>query len=324
MDTKRSTRKSLSIVVPFFNEEENIRFLSNEIVESLEKIDCEWKIIFVNDGSSDNSLEVMQAVAAENNKIIVIDLRRNYGQTAAMMAGFDHAKGEIIIAMDGDGQNDPAEIQKLLDEMDKGFDVVSGWRRDRKDKTISKKIPSNIANAIISRVSGVHLHDYGCSLKAYKREVLEHVRLYGEMHRFIPIYTSWEGGKVSEVPVNHRARLHGQSKYGLNRIFKVILDLMFVTFMEHYLTKPIYVFGSAALALLATSGLCTLWAVYLKIFEDVSFSITPLPVLIGTFFTTGVTCLLMGILAELLTRTYYESQNKKIYKVRSITHQDNL
>ncbi len=309
---------SLSVIVPFYNEESNISSLIVEITTSMQDIGQPWELICINDGSTDSTLSVLHEEASKNDAMTVIDLRRNYGQTAAMMAGFDAAKGEIIIALDGDGQNDPAEIPKLLEELDKGFDVVSGWRKDRKDKTLSRKIPSRVANAIISRVSGVHLHDYGCSLKAYRRDSLEHVKLYGEMHRFVPIYTKWYGGKISEVPVNHRPRIHGKSKYGLNRIFKVLLDLLILSFMDRYLTKPIYVFGGVGMTLLAGAFGCGLWAVYLKLFNDIPFSATPLPVITGTFLSTGITCLLMGLLAELLIRTYYESQNQDIYKIRSV------
>jgi len=232
------------------------------------------------------------------------------------MAGFDHASGDIIIAMDGDGQNDPAEISKLLMEIEKGYDVVSGWRKDRRDKTLTRKIPSRIANWLISKVSGVCLHDYGCSLKAYRRSVIDGVRLYGEMHRFIPIYTAWQGGRITEIPVNHRARLRGVSKYGLNRVFKVLLDLLLVCFLERYLTKPIYVFGGAGMMLLFLSFLTAMWAVGLKLLGDVSFISTPLPMLISTFFTTGVICGLMGLVAEMIMRTYYEAQDKDVYQVR--------
>lgn len=306
----------LSVVVPFYNEEDNIKALYDEIVAALISTGQSYEMVFINDGSRDATLDRLRDLAASDPHVVVVDLLRNYGQTAAMMAGFDHAGGDIIIAMDGDGQNDPAEIPKLLAELDKGFDVVSGWRKNRQDKAVSRKLPSKIANWIISKVSKVSLHDYGCSLKAYRREVIEGVRLYGEMHRFIPIYTVWQGGKISEIEVNHRARMHGVSKYGLNRIFKVVLDLMLVSFMQKYMNKPIYVFGGIGLVLLFMSFLVTLWSVSLKLFAGVSFIETPLPMLIGTFFATGVICILMGLLAEIIMRTYYESQDKKVYRVR--------
>lgn len=311
------SKPEISVIVPFYNEEDNIRPLYEEIRDVLNEVGRSYEMIFVNDGSKDATLERGIEIAKEDSSVHMIDLLRNSGQTAALMAGLDQTRGEIIISMDGDGQNDPAGIHKLLDELDKGYSVVSGWRKDRQDKEISRKLPSRIANKLISKVSGVHLHDYGCALKAYKREVVEQVRLYGEMHRFIPIYTVWQGGKISEVPVNHRARVHGESKYGLNRIFKVLLDLFLVMFMEKYMTKPIYIFGGFGFVSLALSGLMALWAIGLKLFDGTSFVETPLPVLVGTFFTTGVLCILMGLLAELLMRTYFEAQDKKIYQIKS-------
>lgn len=316
MDTQNNNSLDLSIVVPFFNEEDNVRPLYDEIKVALEQTGRSYEMVFVNDGSSDTTQVHLNTLAAEDTSIVVVDLLRNYGQTAAMMAGFDAAQGETIIAMDGDGQNDPAEIPKLLQELDNGFDVVSGWRANRQDKTLTRKIPSKLANWLISKVSGVHLHDYGCSLKAYRRNVIEDVRLYGEMHRFIPIYTVWQGGKITEIEVNHRPRLRGESKYGLNRIFKVLLDLLLVSFLERYMTKPIYVFGGIGFVSLFLAFLSAGWAVWLKIGYGTSFIKTPLPVLSGTFFTTGIICVLMGLLAELIMRTYFEAQGKSVYQVR--------
>lgn len=313
---KKTQDIHLSIVVPFFNEADNVLPLYTELKTVLSSCEQSYEIIFVNDGSTDATLEKLDEITDTDDAVVVVDLLRNYGQTAAMVAGFDASRGQTIVAMDGDGQNDPAEIPKLLETLDKGFDVVSGWRSDRKDRTFTRKIPSAIANWLISKVSGVHLHDYGCSLKAYRRDVIEDVRLYGEMHRFIPIYTVWQGGKITEVPVNHRPRQHGQSKYGLNRVFKVLLDLLLVSFLERYMTKPIYVFGGAGILSLFLSFLSAGWAVWLKLFANTSFIQTPLPVLAGTFFTTGVICVLMGLLSELIMRTYFEAQGKSIYQVR--------
>lgn len=306
----------LTVIVPFLNEEENIVPLYGEIKTVLISTGQSYEMIFINDGSRDETLTKLHKIAANDPAVRVIDLLRNYGQTAAMMAGFDHARGNIIIAMDGDGQNDPAEIPMMLAELNKGFDVVSGWRQDRQDKTFTRKLPSKIANWLISKVSGVHLHDYGCSLKVYRRSVIDGVQLYGEMHRFIPIYTVWQGGRIVEVPVNHRARLKGVSKYGLNRIFKVLLDLLLVSFLERYMNKPIYVFGGVGFVLLFLSGITASWAVSLKLINGTSFISTPLPMLTGTFFTTGVICILMGFMAELIMRTYYEAQGKSVYQVR--------
>ena len=313
---RAAARPKLSVVTPFFNEEENVVPLYQEIKDALGGTGEPYEMVFINDGSTDKTFDKISKIASEDTSVISIDLLRNYGQTAAMMAGFDHASGDIIIAMDGDGQNDPAEISKLVAEIEKGYDVVSGWRKDRQDKTLTRKIPSRIANWLISKVSGVYLHDYGCSLKAYRRDVIGGVRLYGEMHRFIPIYTAWQGGRITEIPVNHRARLRGVSKYGLNRVFKVLLDLLLVSFLERYLNKPIYVFGGVGMVLLLLSFLTAMWAVGLKLLGDVPFISTPLPMLIGTFFTTGVICGLMGLMAELIMRTYYEAQGKDIYQVR--------
>ncbi|WP_419796900.1 MAG: glycosyltransferase family 2 protein [Terasakiella sp.] len=315
-NSQKAIRPNLSVIVPFYNEEDNIGSLYSEIKTTLEKTGRTYEIIFVNDGSSDKTLERGIEIAEQDANVHMIDLLRNYGQTAGLMAGLDHAQGDIIISMDGDGQNDPAEIPKLLSKLDEGYSVVSGWRADRQDNAMTRTLPSRIANWLISKVSGVHLHDYGCALKAYHREVVEQVRLYGEMHRFIPIYTVWQGGKIAEIEVNHRARIHGESKYGLNRIFKVLLDLFLVMFLKRYMTKPIYIFGGFGFASLLLALICGIWAICLKIFDGVSFILTPLPTLTGTFFTTGILCILMGLLAELLVRTYFESQDKKIYQVK--------
>lgn len=317
MTKKQRSAIDISVIVPFYNEEDNIKPLYEEIKEVLEGTDRSYEMIFVNDGSKDKTFERALEIAENDPTVHAIDLLRNYGQTAALMAGLDHTCGGIIISMDGDGQNDPAGMVKILEELDKGYSVVSGWRVDRQDKEISRKLPSRIANWLISKISKVHLHDYGCALKGYRREVVENIKLYGEMHRFIPIYTVWQGGKITEVPVNHRARIHGESKYGLNRIFKVLLDLFLVMFLEKYMTKPIYIFGGFGFVSLALSGIFGFWSLGLKLFADTSFISTPLPTLMGMFFTTGVLCVLMGLLAELIMRTYFESQEKKIYQVRA-------
>lgn len=309
-------RLDISIIIPFHNEEESIEILYKEIIEVMEKLTVKYELVLVNDGSQDTTLEKLYKIAFDDPKVVVVDLLRNYGQTAAMMAGFDNAKGEIIVALDGDGQNNPESIPDLLDKLSEGFDVVSGWRIDRKDHEITRKLPSKLANKLISMVSGVELNDYGCSLKAYRRSIISDVRLYGEMHRFIPIYAKWQGAKITQIPVKHRARVSGETKYGLSRIFKVMLDLLLVVFIERYITKPIYVFGGMGLLLLMASAMTAAWAISLKIFDNTPFVSTPLPVLIGTFFTTGVLCILMGLLAEVVIRTYFEAQDKRIYQVR--------
>jgi len=270
----------------------------------------------VDDGSRDGSLNILRELAEKDSRVRVVALRRNYGQTAAMAAGIDAARGRVLIPMDADLQNDPADISRLLDKLDEGYDVVSGWRKNRQDKLISRKIPSQIANKIISWIGGVHLHDYGCSLKAYRREVLQDVRLYGEMHRFIPIYASWAGARVTEIPVDHHARTHGKSKYGISRTIKVIFDLITIKFMAEYQTKPLYVFGGFGILAFLIAVIAGIWAVVLKIAYATSFILTPLPIITVVMLAISVQFFLMGLLAELLVRTYHESQNKSIYAVR--------
>jgi len=306
----------LSITVPIFNEEKNIEPLHGKLVEALEQLGKPFEIVLVNDGSSDGSAAILDALGARDKRVKVVHFRRNYGQTAAMMAGIRYATGEIIIPMDGDMQNDPADIAKLLAKLDEGYDVVSGWRRDRKDAMLNRTLPSRVANSLISWISGVHLHDYGCSLKAYRRDVVKDVKLYGEMHRFIPIYASWEGGRVTEVPVTHHPRLHGESKYGVDRVVKVVLDLIVVQFLARYANRPIYVFGGFGIAAMTVAILAGVWAVYLKYFEHTSFIQTPLPLLVVMLFVTGGMSVLMGLLAEIIMRTYYESQGKPVYLVK--------
>jgi glycosyltransferase involved in cell wall biosynthesis len=312
---------SISIIVPFYNEEENIEDVYGNISKILDGLENESEMVFVDDGSSDRTAQIGKELSEKDPRVKFVELARNFGQTAAMMAGIDHADHDVIIAMDGDGQNDPEDIPRLLEKIDEGYDVVSGWRADRQDKAVTRKFPSMIANKLISKVTGVHLHDYGCSLKAYRSSVIKNVRLYGEMHRFIPIYASWQGGKVTEIAVNHHARTKGVSKYGLNRIFKVMLDLLVIVFLEKYLTKPIYIFGGVGLACLGGAFLSGFYALYLKVFEGVSFILTPLPLLVTLLTMTGFTSILMGLLAEVISRTYHESQDKRPYLVRNIHNQ---
>ncbi|HEX7559562.1 MAG TPA: glycosyltransferase family 2 protein [Usitatibacter sp.] len=307
----------LSITIPLYNEEENIQPLHERLVHELEALARPFEIILVNDGSTDGSERVLDALAAKDPRVKVVHFRRNFGQTAAMMAGIHYASGEIIVPMDGDLQNDPADIAKLLAKLDEGYDVVSGWRKDRKDHSLRRNLPSRIANVLISRISGVHLHDYGCSLKAYRKDVVKGVKLYGEMHRFIPIYASWEGGKVAEVPVTHHARIHGDSNYGVDRVLKVVLDLIVVQFLARYAMRPIYVFGGFGVASLLLAFFAGLWALYLKFFQGVSFIQTPLPLLVVMLVVTGGMSTLMGLLAEIIMRTYYESQGKAVYVVKN-------
>ena len=309
-------RPDISVFLPVFNEEPNLRPLHEKMRAALAELGMTAEVIYVDDGSSDASLAVLREIAAEDDRVRVISLRRNYGQTAAMSAGIDAARGRVLVPMDADLQNDPADIRRLLAKLDEGFDVVSGWRKNRQDKAVTRKLPSMIANRIISWIGGVPLHDYGCSLKAYRRDVLKDVKLYGEMHRFIPIYASWAGARVTEIPVEHHARTMGKSKYGLSRTLKVVYDLVTIKFMASYQTKPIYVFGSFGLLAFFVSVFAGLFAIYWKLVGRADFVETPLPVLAIVMFAVGVQFFLMGLLAEMLVRTYHESQAKPIYAVR--------
>lgn len=313
---KQADAPELSLFLPVLDEEDNLRPMHAKIAAALDTLGKTAEVIYVDDGSTDNSLKVLRDLAYEDDRVRVISLRRNYGQTAAMSAGIDAAKGDILIPMDADLQNDPADISRLLDKLDEGYDVVSGWRKDRQDKLISRKIPSQIANKIISWIGDVPLHDYGCSLKAYRRDVIQDVRLYGEMHRFIPIYASWAGARVTEIPVDHHARTMGKSKYGISRTVKVIFDLITIKFMAEYHTKPLYVFGAFGMLAFFISMIAGVWALVLKFGYGTSFILTPLPIITVVMLAISVQFFLMGLLAELLVRTYHESQDKAIYAVR--------
>lgn len=322
-DSRQSDNQiDLSIVVPIFDECHNIRPLYERIKGTLAQLDLSHEIIFVNDDSRDGGDEVLRCLAGEDRLVKVINFRRNVGQTAALMAGFDRSIGKVIIPMDGDLQNDPSDIPNLLAKLEEGYSVVSGWRSNRQDKFLTRKVPSFIANKLISWLSGVQLHDYGCTLKAYRREILREIRLYGEMHRLIPIYASWQGARITEIPVNHHARLHGESKYGMGRVVHVLLDLILIKFLEDYQTKPLYVFGIFGMICIAMSFVTGVFAVYLRIFEGVSFILTPLPLLVVMTFITGILSILLGLLAELMVRIYFETQDKPIYAVRDVINFD--
>lgn len=307
----------ISITVPVYNERESLPALLPALTDVLEKTGRTWEVVLVNDGSSDGSDKLLDEMAQSEPRVKVVHFRRNFGQTAAMMAGIDFATGDIIIPIDADLQNDPRDIPALLEKLDEGYDVCSGWRKERQDEALRRNFPSRIANRLISWVSGVELHDYGCSLKAYRRDVIKGVKLYGEMHRFVPIYASWQGAKVTEIPVRHHARRFGVSKYGLERVGKVLLDLMVVKFLERYAKKPIYIFGGIGLACLGVGALAGVWALMLKVFHDISLIQTPLPLVVVMMGITGVMCILMGFLAEMVTRTWHESQSMNIYLVKS-------
>ncbi|MEK7581230.1 MAG: glycosyltransferase family 2 protein [Patescibacteria group bacterium] len=308
----------LSVISPVYNEEKNLKVLFQKLKLELNKFTSSWEIIFVNDGSTDNCHDVLLELSRRNRSVKVIEFARNFGQTAALMAGFEYASGKVIVTIDSDLQNDPADICLLFDRVNKGYDVVSGWRKNRKDNLLSRLIPSKFANIMISKVTGVKLHDYGCTLKAYRSEVIKNIKLYGEMHRFIPLYlNTYPTSKIAEVVVHHNPRLHGKSKYGLERILKVILDLIVVEFLSKYSQKPIYVFGTFGFLSIFLSGVAFLFTLYFKYFEGKSFISTPLPLIVVLFFLIGFQSILIGLISEMLTRTYYESQHKKIYLIRN-------
>lgn len=307
---------NISVIVPIYNEEESITQLVERLLPILRGLGSSFEVVAVNDGSQDRSLALLIEHAAQCPELRIVDFRRNFGQTAAMMAGIDHARGDIIVALDADLQNDPEDIPRLLTKLDEGYDVVSGWRKDRLDAAVRRNFVSRVANRVISWISGVQLHDYGCTLKAYRADVIKGVRLYGEMHRFIPIYAAWLGGRVAELPVRHHPRQFGKSNYGLERVLKVILDLIVVKFLDRYLVKPIYVFGGFGTLALVTSLFSFLAMITLKFGWDISMISTPLPLLVVMTFLVGVLSILMGLLAEILVRTYFESQKRTHYLVR--------
>jgi glycosyltransferase involved in cell wall biosynthesis len=310
----------LTIVIPVYNEVENLPLLHQKIHEAMDVLpDLAWEMVLVDDGSTDGSQEVLEKLAKDDPKFLrVVEFRRNFGQTAAIAAGIDHAQGEIIVLMDADLQNDPADIPMMLEKMDQGYDVVSGWRIKRQDTFLTRTLPSRIANWLISTVTGVRLHDYGCTLKAYRREVITGFRLYGEMHRFIPAYANSVGAKMIEVPVNHHPRRFGKAKYGLTRTLKVVLDLFTVKFLISYAYKPIYLFGGLGFVLVFSSAVILFTLMIRRIFFDVSVTRSPY-FQIGVMFTIlGFQSVLMGLIAELLVRTYHESQQKPTYTIRKV------
>jgi glycosyltransferase involved in cell wall biosynthesis len=307
----------ISVVVPVYNEVEALSELNQMLTDALDQLHQSAEIVFVDDGSSDGSGAMLDELAHTDSRIQVLHLRRNYGQTAALMAAFQHSAGDVVIAMDADGQNDPADIPRLLDKLAEGFDVVSGWRTHRDDR-FSRRLPSLVANRLISSLLGVHLHDFGCTLKAYRREVIEDVRLYGEMHRFIPIYAAWEGARVTELPVIHHARRHGKSKYGLGRISRVLLDLVILYFIDRAFDRPMQFFGKLGLVFWGISLLTFMWAMVLKFAYGLSLIQTPLPLLAATIGLSGILFLLLGIAAEVQARIYFEARGKPPYKVKSI------
>jgi len=306
---------ALSIVVPIYNEEESLPFLVNQLLEVLQPMEETFEIVLVNDGSSDKSSEVIRKLSLEVQELVGVLLRKNYGQTAAMAAGFDISSGDIVVTLDGDLQNDPADIPLLINKIRDGFDLVSGWRYRRKDATISRKLPSKIANRLIGKVTGVRLNDYGCSLKAYRKEVLTDMRLYGELHRFLPVLANIEGARITEVKVNHRSRQFGASKYGIDRTFRVLMDLLTVWFMNRFLTRPMYVFGLGGILAIVGSFITSFYLLIIKLLgEDIGNR--PLLIFALLLAVTGVQLFSFGLLGELQIRTYHESQNRPIYRIR--------
>lgn len=313
------TEENLSVVIPVHNEALNLPLLHKSLCTALGDLSIPWEVIFVDDGSDDNSLEILgELTATDPEHTSVVILRRNFGQTAAITAGIDHALGNIIVLMDADMQNDPADIPLMLAKIHQGYDVVSGWRRNRKDNYWTRIFPSQVANKLISWITGVELHDYGCTLKAYRREVITGFRLYGEMHRFIPAFASSVGARITELEVRHHPRKYGETKYGLERTFKVILDLLTVKFLIDYAHKPMRVFGGMGLLLIFTSAVVLLYLMVRRLFFMISVFTSPLLTLSVMFMIMGFQSILMGLIAELLARTYHESQRKPTYTVREV------
>ena len=306
----------ISIVLPVYNEEENLHDMNAEIVGVVENMDMDYEIIYVDDGSADRSFEILSDLRKQNPHIKIIQFRRNFGQTAGLAAGFDYASGDVIISMDSDRQNDPNDIPMMLDKINEGYDLVSGWRFDRQDAWLSRKLPSKLANGLISSITGVKLHDYGCSLKAFRKDVIENIRLYGEMHRFIPAIASWMGVRIAEVKVNHRARVAGTSKYGISRTFRVILDLITVKFLLQYSARPIHFFGGIGMVSGVAGFLIAFVMLIQKFFFAVPMGDRPLLLLAVLLMFIGLQFITFGLLGELMTRTYHEAQNKPVYVVR--------
>ena len=306
---------ALSIVIPIYNEQESLPFLVKQLLEILKPMEETFELVLVNDGSSDNSAEIIRQLSFDIPELVGVLLRKNYGQTAAMAAGFDISSGEIVITLDGDLQNDPKDIPLLVNKIREGFDLVSGWRFRRQDAAISRKLPSKIANRLIGKVTGVRLNDYGCSLKAYRKEVLTDMRLYGELHRFLPVLANIEGARITEVKVNHRARQFGTSKYGIDRTFRVLMDLLTVWFMNRFLTRPMYVFGFGGILAIIGSFITSFYLLIIKLLgEDIGNR--PLLIFALLLAVTGVQLFGFGLLGELQIRTYHESQNRPIYRIR--------
>lgn len=304
------------MVVPIHNEERSLAQLVEGLLAAVRPLGVDFELVLVDDGSKDSSATLLRELQNDVSELVVVLLRRNYGQTAAMAAGFDISQGDVIVTLDGDLQNDPRDIPLLLERLREGFDLVSGWRHERQDAALSRLLPSRVANRLIGRVTGVRLHDYGCSLKAYRREVIDNLNLYGELHRFLPALAAIEGARISEVPVNHHARRFGQSNYGIDRTYRVLMDLLTVWFMKRFLTRPMHVFGFGGLAAMGAGLLISLWLVAEKLLLGTDLGDRPLLLMALISFLTGVQLFCFGLLAELQMRTYHESQGRPIYRVR--------
>lgn len=315
---KETAELELSVIIPVYNEEDNIEPLHSSLNDVLSILGKPYEIIFIDDGSRDHTLDILQKLNATDSCCKVIRFRRNFGQTAALAAGFAHAHGKVIVTLDGDLQNDPTDIPKLLDKIDEGYDVVSGWRVRRKDKFLTRRLPSICANWLISKITGVKLHDYGCTLKAYRREVAQNIDLYGEMHRFIPAMASWMGVSVAEIPVNHHPRRHGLSKYGLSRTLRVTLDLITVKFLLSYATKPLQIFGTVGFVSSFTGFVLALYLSVDKLVFDHQLSNRPLLFLAILLILVGIQFVSMGLLGEMMVRIYHEGQDKPIYVIKEI------
>lgn len=306
---------NISVVIPAYNEEENIPILYEKLKRVLESLQKEYEIIFVDDGSTDRTWEVLKDIAQKDKRVKLIRFRKNYGQTAAMYAGFEHASGEVVITMDADLQNDPEDIPLLLNKLEEGYDIVSGWRKDRKDPFLSRKLPSMIANWVISKVTGVELHDYGCTLKAYRADIVKRLELYGDMHRFLPALTKRLGAKVVEIPVRHHPRIYGRSKYGIGRTIRVLLDIFLVKFLNEYINKPMYIFGTFGFTLLSLGLIMLFYLIFIKLFLDEDIGRRPLLILSVLFTLAGIQLISTGVIAELLVRIYYRTREDKPFVV---------
>lgn len=315
---KSKAGTDLSVVIPIYNEKESIAKLYKKLDKTLSGMNLEYEVLLIDDGSTDGTLDELVKIHNKNKSYKIISFRKNFGQTSAISAGFDFTSGKIVITLDADLQNDPSDIPILLKKLNKGYDIVSGWRMNRKDRAVTRKFPSMVANRLISKLTGVHLHDYGCTLKAYRREVIENIDLYGEMHRYIPAIASWMGVRVAEVPVRHHSRKYGKSKYGFSRTIKVILDIITVKFLLSYSQRPIQIFGLLGLSSSAVGFIMTVYLIIMRIFFNQSLSERPLFILSIFMIFIGIQLITMGLLAEVLMRVHHEVQNRPTYVIKEM------